>query len=206
LAAPASRCIGRIDEEIVSRCHSTRGFLVRLLPLRSITTDHEPATTTGRGGTLVKSRQGFTLIETLITVVVFGLIALIGYPKLSATMSKSNLRSPRGAMINPATKARLASSQLGRRTWIKFEGNKAYVIARPRTPFLAGSDADTIGPVLDFSQEYGATITHTATADSIQFSPTGIGGSPGNAAVDVRLARSGFRDSLRIDFLGRITK
>jgi prepilin-type N-terminal cleavage/methylation domain-containing protein len=206
LAAPASRCIGRIDEEIVSRCYSTHGFLVRLLPLRSITTDHEPATTTGRGGTLVKSRQGFTLIETLVTVVVLGLIALIGYPKLSATMNKSNLRSARAAMINLVTKARIASSQLGRRTWIKFEGNKAYVIARPRkTPGGTGT-VDTIGPVLDFSQEYGATVTHTGGVDSIQFSPTGVGSSPGNVTVDVWLARSGFRDSLRIDFLGRITK
>jgi prepilin-type N-terminal cleavage/methylation domain-containing protein len=154
----------------------------------------------------VKSRQGFTLIETLITVVVFGLIALIGYPKLSAAMSKSNLRSARTAMINLVTKARIASSQLGRRTWIKFEGNKAYVMARPRASVLAGSDADTVGAIVDFDQAYGTTVTHTLGVDSIQFSPTGVGSGFGNAPVDIWVARNGFRDSLRIDFLGRVTK
>lgn len=154
----------------------------------------------------MKSRQGFTLIETLITVVVFGLIVLIGYPKLSATMSKSHLRSARAAMINLVSKARIASSQLGRRTWIKFEGNKAYVMARPRKTILGSGTADTIGPIMDFNQAYGATVTHTDGVDSIQFSPTGVGSGFGNSPVDIWLARNGFRDSLRIDFLGRITK
>ncbi len=151
----------------------------------------------------MRSRNGFTLVETLITVVVFGLVALIGYPKLSATMNKSNLRSARGAMINLVSKAQIASSQQGRRTWIKFDGNKAYVIARP--PKIGANTVDTVGPVMNFSQVYGTTVTFTAGADSIQFNPTGVA-SGLNATVYVWLARSGYRDSLRIDGLGRVTK
>jgi prepilin-type N-terminal cleavage/methylation domain-containing protein len=154
---------------------------------------------------MVRSRNGFTLVETLITVVVFGLVALIGYPKLSTTMHKSNLRSARGAMINLITKAQIASSQLGKRTWIKFEGNKAYVMARPPKTVAGGRTADTVGAIMDLSEVYGTTVTFTAGSDSIQFSPTGVA-SGLNVPVYVWLARSGYRDSLRIDGLGRVTK
>ena len=80
----------------------------------------------------VRSRSGFTLIEALIVVVILGLIMVIGYPKVGAAMAKTDLRSARTTVINLVATARAASVQTNRRTWIKLEGNRAYVLARPR--------------------------------------------------------------------------
>lgn len=150
----------------------------------------------------MRARYGFTLVEALIVVVILGLIVLIGFPKVSAAMVKSDLRSARTAVINLVATARAASAQTSRRTWIKFEGTKAYVLARPRQPTLAGSDADTIGAVQDLSAQYGVTVT---AVDSIQFDPRGFGASLGDTSSIV-LSRSSHSEAVTLDGLGRVIK
>jgi len=152
----------------------------------------------------VRSRSGFTLIEALIVVVVLGLIALIGFPRISAAMVKSDLRSARTTVINLVATARAASVQTSRRTWLKFEGNKAYVLARPRlTVGGAGVDpADTLGTVHDLSAQYGVTASGV---DSIQFDPRGFGASFGDTS-SVTLSRSSHTETVKLDGLGRVIK
>jgi type IV fimbrial biogenesis protein FimT len=152
----------------------------------------------------VRSRSGFTLIEALIVVVVLGLIMVIGYPKVGAAMAKTDLRSARTTVINLMATARAASVQTNRRTWIKFEGNKAYVLARPRQkPPVLGNEADTVGTVQDLSAQYGVTLA--TGADSIQFDPRGFGANLGDTS-SVTLSRNGHTETVKLDGLGRVIK
>lgn len=150
----------------------------------------------------VRSRSGFTLIEALIVVVVLGLIMVIGYPKVGAAMAKTDLRSARTTVINLMATARAASVQTNRRTWIKFEGNKAYVLARPRQMAGAGT-ADTVGTVQDLSAQYGVTLA--TGADSIQFDPRGFGANLGDTS-SVTLSRNSHTETVTLDGLGRVIK
>jgi prepilin-type N-terminal cleavage/methylation domain-containing protein len=154
----------------------------------------------------VRSRYGFTLVETLIVVVLLGLIVLIGFPKVSAAMGKSDLRSARTTMINLVATARAASVQGNRLTWIKFEGNSAYVIARPRLSGPGGAlvePCDTVGTVHDLDGQYKVGVT--AGTDSIQFDPRGFGAWTGGD-VSIVLTRGDHYETINIDGLGRVTK
>lgn len=151
----------------------------------------------------VRSRSGFTLVETLVVVVLLGLIALIGFPKISAALVQNDLRGARTTMINLVAKARAASVQSNRVTWIKRNGNTAYVAATPRAVPLNGSPNDTVGSVNNLAATYGVTMSG---ADSIQFDPRGFGSWTGGANVSIYLSRSGHSDTIHIDGLGRVTK
>jgi prepilin-type N-terminal cleavage/methylation domain-containing protein len=152
---------------------------------------------------VVRSRSGFTLVEALIVVVILGLIALIGLPKISAAMVRTDLRSARTTMINLVATARAASVQRNRVTWIKRNGNMAYVGATPRVVPLAGSTADTVGPVHNLGTTYKVTM---AGADSVQFDPRGFGSWAGGGSVTITLSRSGHSETITIDGLGRVIK
>lgn len=150
----------------------------------------------------VRSRSGFTLIEALIVVVILGLIVLLGYPKVGAAMAKTDLRSARTTVINLVATARAASVQTNRRTWIKFEGNKAYVLARPRQkPPLVGNEVDTVGTVQNLSAQYKVTVA--PALDSIQFDPRGFGVS---LADTITLSRNSHTETVTLDGLGRVIK
>jgi prepilin-type N-terminal cleavage/methylation domain-containing protein len=151
----------------------------------------------------VRSRGGFTLVETLIVVVVLGLIVLIGFPKMSSAMVQNDLRAARTTMVNMMVAARAASVQSNRITWIKIEGNSAYVGATPRLVPLALSTADTVGSVQDLADLYGVAVV--AGVDSIQFDPRGFGMGLGTEKSIV-LSRDGHSSTITIDGLGRVRK
>jgi prepilin-type N-terminal cleavage/methylation domain-containing protein len=146
---------------------------------------------------------GFTLVETLMVVVILGAVALIGVPKMQSGMTSTNLRGARTSLTSLVAKARASATQTNRMTLLKIEGNNAYVLARPRLVPLAGSTADTVGSVRPLDQLYGVTIT--APIDSIRFDPRGLGSGFGSGTTFL-LSRDGHTDSIRVDGLGRVTR
>ena len=58
-------------------------------------------------------RSGFTTIEMVIVVVLIGLIAAIGFPKIRQSLDKANVRSARAAVGTLAAMARSAAIQRG---------------------------------------------------------------------------------------------
>jgi prepilin-type N-terminal cleavage/methylation domain-containing protein len=151
----------------------------------------------------VRRRDGFTLVETLIVVVLLGLIVLIGFPKISSAMVQNDVRGARTTMVNMVAAARAASVQSNRLTWIKFEGNTAHVLARPRLTIGGAGDFDTVGSVRDLADLYGVTVV--ANVNSIQFDPRGFGTDFGGDASIV-LSRAGHSSTITIDALGRVRK
>src|SRR2546429_9930852 len=96
-----------------------------------------------RTGGIAMRRSGFTTIEMVIVVVLIGIIAMIGFPKISKTLDKTNVRSARDAVGTLAGTARAAAIQRGCRSVLHFTGNTGWVTtACPTT-------VDTISGVQD---------------------------------------------------------
>jgi hypothetical protein len=123
-------------------------------------------------------------------------------------MAHNDLRGARTTTVNMVAAARAASVQSNRLTWIKFVGNTAHVLARPRVVAAGGvgdNPPDTVGAVRDFADVYGVTVTDVAGVDSIQFDPRGFGaGFVGGASIV--LTRGDHSSTITIDGLGRVRK
>ena len=148
-------------------------------------------------------RGGFTLIEMLVALVVVSLVLLIGLPKFSSAMTSQNLRGSRTVVVNMLAKARAASTETNRLTWLKVSGNKAWILARPRTSAGAGN-ADTLGVVEDLNKRYGTTVA--MSRDSVGFDPRGIASELGGDAVTLTVTKSSHSEVVTIDALGRVVK
>ncbi len=149
-------------------------------------------------------RGGFTLIEMLVALVVVSLVLLIGLPKFTSAMTAQKLRGSRTTVVNLLAKARAASTESNRLTWLKVSGNKAWILARPRTVAAAGSNADTLGVVEDLNKRYGTTVA--MSRDSIGFDPRGIASELGGGAVTLTVTKSSHSEVVTIDALGRVVK
>jgi len=149
-------------------------------------------------------RRGFSLVEMLIVVVIIGIMVGIGFPKMRTGMTNNNVRAARTALINMIAGARNASSQTNRFTWVKVEGNRAVVLARPRLDLVntGSTNADTIGPVQNLGQLYGVTIT--PAPDSFRFNSTLT--SLGIVGKTFTITRSGRVETVAVDGLGRVIK
>jgi prepilin-type N-terminal cleavage/methylation domain-containing protein len=156
-----------------------------------------------RGENTVQRRDGFTLVETLIVVVLLGLMVAIGLPKMSSAMVKTDLRGARTTMVNMVATARAASVQSNRITWVKVNGTFVHVGATPRLVLDGVSTTDTVGPVRNLAQLYGVTV---AGKDSVQFDPRGFGTGFLAAGETITLSRNGHSSTITIDGLGRVQK
>ena len=130
----------------------------------------------------MQRKNGFTLVEMMIVVVLIGAILLIGWPKVASGLAKTNLRSSRTTVANMFAKARAFAMQSNRRTWINFNGNNVVITASPRTLGGVGNTVDSIGGVEKLSEAYGVTLT--APSASVAYDPRGFG-SLGATQTDV---------------------
>lgn len=149
----------------------------------------------------MRRRYGYTLVETLIALVVVSLLLMIALPRVANAFARQSLRGARTTVVNAAALARAAAQEGARTTWIKFEGTKVLVLARPRVVAVAGSNADTVGSVRDLAEEYGATF---AAPDSIRFIPSGLGGLGGTQTIT--LSHGDYTEVITMDGLGRVQK
>ena len=151
----------------------------------------------------MQRKNGFTLVEMMIVVVLIGAILLIGWPKVASGLAKTNLRSSRTTVANMFTKARTFAMQSNRRTSIKFNGNNVVITASPRT--LAGTGTvDSIGGVEKLSEAYGVTVSPTPA--SVTYDPRGIRNLANGGPVKFMLTRNSKQDSVMVDAMGRVTK
>ena len=139
----------------------------------------------------------------LVALVVVSLVLIIGLPKFISAMTAQNLRGSRTTVVNMLAKARSASTESNRLTWLKVSGNKAWILARPRTSAGAGN-ADTLGVVEDLNKRYGTTVA--MSRDSIGFDPRGIASELGGGAVTLTVTKSSHSEVVTIDAMGRVVK
>jgi prepilin-type N-terminal cleavage/methylation domain-containing protein len=147
----------------------------------------------------VARRDGFTLIETLLVIVVMGLCGLMALPKFQDAVAQSNLRSSRTKVMSLFATARATSVASGRATYLHVHGNQVYVTATPRRLPGAGTQ-DTITSAENVYTQYGVTLA--SNADSLRIDPNGVGGT----AATVRLLKGERVDTVEISQYGRVMK
>jgi prepilin-type N-terminal cleavage/methylation domain-containing protein len=161
-----------------------------------------PVRTVHRGGGRMGRRSGFTLVETLLAVIIVGVMTAMAYPRVGRAMIKSDLRGARTRVVNMLSAARAAATQGNRTTTVTFNGNTAVVTASPRRN-VGCCSADTVGPVVNLYTQYGTSMALDNDVTQITYDPRGL--YNGNS-VTITLTRSSYTQSVRVDMLGRVTK
>lgn len=153
-----------------------------------------------RQGNAMPRREGFTLIEMLMVVVVISAVSLISFPRVRSAKYKSELRSARTSVASMYARARSGAIQYNRATILAFNGPSAVVLASPRLIAAAGSTVDTLGRVNNLGVAYNVTVA--STDDSLRVDPRGFGSNA--SVITVRVTRAEFTDSVVIGSYGRL--
>ena len=143
-------------------------------------------------------RNGFTVIEWMMVMVISGLIMLVAFPKVRQGIIKSAIKSARSDIVSMHSKARNAAVQNGKTTYVAFSGNSAVVLMEVAPG--AASWADTLDGVQDMSDKYGVTLS--VTEDSLKFDPRGFGVQGGS----IYIRRSGYADTITVSGFGRVVQ
>jgi prepilin-type N-terminal cleavage/methylation domain-containing protein len=154
----------------------------------------------------VSRRNGFTLIEIMIVVVIFGILVAVVYPRISQVLVKNDVRSARTTLANKFATARAVAMQRSRSASVNFNGNNIAVTAKPRTVPDGLSTMDTVGAVQNLNALYGVTVTVSPSVASVDYDPRGFAGGLSATPLVIVVSRSGKRDSVSLDYLGRVTK
>lgn len=139
-------------------------------------------------------RNGFTLIEMMMVVVVTGLIMLVAFPRVRSGLIKSSIRSARGDIVSMHSQARNAAVQYGKPTLVSFSGDRAAVLLE-----VVPGSYDTLGGVQDMSDKYGVRLN---ASQDWKFDPRGFGLLGGT----VRISRSGYADTITVSGFGRVVQ
>jgi prepilin-type N-terminal cleavage/methylation domain-containing protein len=146
-------------------------------------------------------RNGFTLVETLLVVVIMGLITLMALPKLNSAFDRTGVLNAKArvmALYSTARSVAISSNQTG---ILRVNGNQIYVYARPRRRAPIGANTvDTIVRPVDLNTVYGVNVT--GGTDSVRVSATGLGLD----SATVILTKSTFVDTIFISRYGRVIK
>ncbi|HTD71727.1 MAG TPA: prepilin-type N-terminal cleavage/methylation domain-containing protein [Gemmatimonadales bacterium] len=147
-------------------------------------------------------RSGFTTIEMVIVVVLIGLIAMIGFPKISKMLDKTNVRSARDAVGTLAATARAAAIQRGCRSALHFTASPSTVWVTTACP----AKLDTVSGVQNFTTRFKVTLA--ASRDSVQYDPRGLSMDGFNSNTVVRLTGSVAtnKDSVMINPIGKVVR
>jgi prepilin-type N-terminal cleavage/methylation domain-containing protein len=151
----------------------------------------------------VSDRRGFTLIETLVALVVVSLGMLIAIPHVRDAFAQNTLLNTRAKVVSLYSTARAISSSSGRVTYLHLDNNRVMVTAVPRRKTPIGANTrDTIGVPENVSTLYGVSIT--TNVDSVKLDRNGLGAA--GVATTVKFTKGSHVDSLVISPYGRVLK
>ena len=149
--------------------------------------------------------RGFSLIELFTVLVLIGVIAMMGFPRIRDALDKTNVRSARVAAGTYVATARAAAIQRGCRGVVHFSASAGtvWVTVCPRMATGGSGTIDTIGAVSMLGTLYNVTIA--TTHDSVQFDPRGLRLNANTTTVKLT-ASSGAADSIVINQLGKVVR
>jgi prepilin-type N-terminal cleavage/methylation domain-containing protein len=144
-------------------------------------------------------RKGFSMIEMLVVVILIGIIATIGFPRLRDGLEKQNVRSAKALIATLAATARGAAIQRGCSATLNLTVDSIWVSACGVNPPAASVQVGTkklVGD--DFS------VTLSSTAASVVYDPRGI--STVFQPTTVYVTGPQYSDSVVINEVGRVSK
>jgi len=144
-------------------------------------------------------RKGFSTIEMIVVLILIGVIASIGFPRLRDGLEKQNVRSAKALVATLAATARGAAVQRGCSATLNLTVDSIWVTACGVNPPAASVEVGTKKLVGD---EFSVTLN--STGGSVVYDPRGI--STQFQATTVRVIGPHYSDSVMINEVGKVTK
>ena len=147
------------------------------------------------------TRSGFTTIELIIVVIMLGVIATIGFPRIRDAVEKQNRRSMRAALVTYVATARGLAVARGCRSSLHFtagSGSKVWVT----TCAINGAGRDTVIRPVATEAQWGHRLL--AGRDSIDYTARGLRQSFERTVIKIRTKGDLDRDSVVVNELGKV--
>ena len=146
-------------------------------------------------------RKGFSAIELIIVIMLVGVIASIGFPRLRSGLEKQHIRNTKALLATMVATARGTAIQRGCVATINFATDSVWVTAcgltgnPPPASVLVGTAKHTKADVNVTLSASQATITYDPRGMRTLFQPT-----------TVRVIGPNYQDSVVINELGRVKR
>ena len=148
-------------------------------------------------------QRGFTFVEILIVMVLIGIIASLGIPRIRGAIYKQNVRSARVSTSTVLVKARAAAVQRGCAASVHFTSGTNGVIWITVCKANTSVGVDTLGGIERIASRY--SVTFTASTDSIRYMPNGLALN-NNAGTTLKFVSSPYSDSLVVNSVGKVVR
>lgn len=144
-------------------------------------------------------RKGFSTIEMIIVVILIGVIASIGFPRLRDGLEKQNVRSSKALIATLVATARATAIQRGCAATLNLSADSAWVTACGVNPPAASV---AVGTKKLVGSEFSVTLSPSAA--SIVYDPRGI--ATAYQVTTVRVIGPHYRDSVIVNELGKVKR
>ena len=142
-------------------------------------------------------RKGFSTIEMIIVVILIGIIASIGFPRLRDGLEKQNVRSAKALIATLAATARGAAIQRGCSATLNMTVDSIWVTACGVNPPAASVQVGTKKLVGD---EFSVTLNPSAA--TVVYDPRGI--TTQFQTTTIQVIGPHYSDSVVINEVGRV--
>lgn len=143
------------------------------------------------------SRKGFTTIEMIMVVIMIGVIAAIGFPRLRDAFEKQNIRGAKALMATMVATARGAAIQRGCAATLNMTVDSAWVTACGVNPPAASV---AVGTKKLIGDDFGVKLGPSSA--SISYDPRGI--AVVFQTTTVQIIGPHYTDSVVVNQVGRV--
>ena len=142
------------------------------------------------------NRQGFTLMELMVVIVLIGAMAALAFPRIGDAVTQQSVRSARAGIVTLVAKARGTAISRGSTTRLVIANNLLYVeAANPVTGAV-----QRVGLTEDFDSRYKVTIQ--PANDTLVYDGRGIAVEAGQTTYTV--SRGTFAAKIVVSAVGRV--
>lgn len=145
------------------------------------------------------ARRGFTFIEMMTVIVLMGIIAAFGIPRLRGALEKQNVRNSKAAIATLVATARSVAVQRGCASTLNLNADSVWVTACGVNPPAASV---VVGTKKFVASTYGVRLSPSAA--TIGYDPRGISTMFQTTVVGV--IGPMYRDSVVINQVGKVVR
>jgi Tfp pilus assembly protein FimT len=144
-------------------------------------------------------RTGTSAIEILIVLVLIGVIAMIGFPRMREAFEKQNVRNSQALLGTMVATARSSAVQRGCNATLNLTGDSAWVTACGVNPPAASVQ---VGTKKLIGSEFSVTLQPTTA--SVVYDPRGLRTTFQQTVV--RVIGAHYQDSVVINEVGKVIR
>jgi len=148
-------------------------------------------------------QRGFTFVEILIVMVLIGIIASLGIPRIRGAIYAQNVRSARVLAGTLVVKARAAAIQRGCASAVHFTSGTAGKVWVTTCKPNSSVGLDTLGGLESIAARY--SVTFSPSSDSVRYMPNGLALN-NNAGTTLKFVSSTYSDSVVINSVGKVVR